>query len=94
MPLWWQFAGPQSYGDIWHPPAGNDLAQLWGRATRSIGADPFASAALSMNRTEENSFFGIPLLLAAAAVVVGAVAPHPRPGPRRGRPGLVLALAR
>ena len=41
-----------------------------GRATRSIGADPWASAALSMNRTEENSFFGIPLLVAAAAVVV------------------------
>ena len=69
VPLWWQFAGPQSYGDIWHPPGGNDLAQLWGRATRSIGADPWASAALSMNRTEESSFFGIPLLLAAAAVV-------------------------
>lgn len=70
LPLWWQFAGPQSYGDIWHPPAGNDLAQLWGRATRSLGADPWASAAVSMNRTEENSFFGIPLLVAAAAVVV------------------------
>ena len=70
MPLWWQFSGPQSYGEIFHPPAGNDLAQLWGRATRSIGADPWASAALSMNRTEENSFFGIPLLVAAAAVVV------------------------
>jgi hypothetical protein len=70
VPLWWQFAGPQSYTSIWHPPAGNDLAQLWGRATRSLGADPWASAALSMNRTEENSFFGIPLLLAAAVVVV------------------------
>ena len=70
VPLWWQFAGPQSYGEIFHPPAGNDLAQLWGRATRSIGADPFASAALSMNRTEENSFFGVPLLLAATAVVI------------------------
>ncbi len=69
LPLWWQFAGPQSYGDIYHPPAGNDLAQLFGRATRSIGADPWASAAVSMNRTEENSFFGIPLMVAAAAVV-------------------------
>jgi hypothetical protein len=70
LPLWWQFTGPQSYASIWHPPGGNDLAQLWGRATRSLGADPWASAAVSMNRTEENSFFGIPLLLAAAAVVV------------------------
>ncbi len=70
VPLWWQFQGPQSYASIWHPPGGNDLAQLWGRATRSLGADPWASAAVSMNRTEENSFFGIPLLLAAGSVVV------------------------
>ena len=70
VPLWWQFFGPRSYATIWHPPAGNDLAQLWSRATRTVGADPWASAALSMNRTEENSFFGIPLLVAAAVVVV------------------------
>ncbi|QIM20169.1 glycosyl transferase [Phycicoccus sp. HDW14] len=70
VPLWWQFRGPQSYASIWHPPAGNDLAQLWGRATRTVGADPWASAAVSMNRTEENSFFGVPLLVAAAATVV------------------------
>ncbi len=70
FPLWWQFWGPQSYATIWHPPAGNDLAQLWSRATRSLGADPWASAALSMNRTEENSFFGIPLWVAAGATVL------------------------
>lgn len=70
FPLWWQFRGPQSYASIWHPPAGNDLAQLWGRATRTVGADPWASAALSMNRTEENSFFGVPLLVAALATVL------------------------
>ncbi|GAA4412005.1 glycosyl transferase [Fodinibacter luteus] len=70
VPLWWQFAGPQSYTALWHPPAGNDLAQLWGRATRSLGADPWQAAALSMNRTEENSFFGVPLLVAALSVVV------------------------
>lgn len=70
VPLWWQFRGPRSYASIYHPPAGNDLAQLWGRATRTIGADPWASAAVSMNRTEENSFFGWPLLLAALVVVV------------------------
>jgi hypothetical protein len=70
FPLWWQFRGPQSYASIWHPPAGNDLAQLWGRATRTVGADPWASAALSMNRTEENSFFGVPLLVAALATAL------------------------
>ncbi len=68
--LWWQFWGPQSYATLWHPPAGNDLAQLWSRATRTVGADPWASAALSMNRTEENSFFGVPLWVAAAATTV------------------------
>ncbi len=70
FPLWWQFRGPQSYASIWHPPAGNDLAQLWGRATRTVGADPWASAALSMNRTEENSFFGVPLWVATGVTVV------------------------
>ena len=70
FPLWWQFAGPRSYGSIWHPPAGNDLTQLWARATRTLGADVWASAAVSMNRTEENSFFGIPLLVVALLVTV------------------------
>jgi len=70
VPLWWQFAGRQSYTSIYHPPGGNDLAALWGRATRTIGTDPFASAALSMNRTEENAFFGVPLWLLAGAIVI------------------------
>ena len=74
-PLWWQFAGPQSYTTIWHPPAGNDLAALWGSATRSIGADPWASAALSMNRTEENAFLG-PLLWPLALALVVALRRH------------------
>ncbi|MBD3784496.1 MAG: glycosyl transferase, partial [Micrococcales bacterium] len=69
LPLWWQFRGPGSYASIWHPPAGNDLAALWGRATRTVGADPWASAALSMNRTEENAFFGVWLWVAVAATV-------------------------
>jgi DivIVA domain-containing protein len=68
VPVWWQFAGPQSYAAMWQPVANNDLASLWGRATRTIGADPWASAALSMNRTEENAFFGIPLWFFAIGV--------------------------
>lgn len=70
VPLWWQFAGRQSYTSIYHPPGGNDLAALWGRATRTVGADPWASAALSMNRTEENAFFGVPLWLVAGAILL------------------------
>lgn len=69
FPLWWQFRGPQSYASIYHPPGGNDLAQLWGRATRTIASDPWASAAVSMNRTEENAFFGVALWVGAAVVV-------------------------
>lgn len=70
FPLWWQFSGPQSYTSIFHLPGGNDLASLWSRATRTIGTDPWSSAALSMNRTEENAFFGIPLLLLAGAIAL------------------------
>lgn len=70
FPLWWQFAGPQSYRTMWQPVADNDLAALWGRATRTIGADPWAAAALSLNRTEENAFFGIPLWFLLAGVLV------------------------
>jgi len=73
VPLWWQFAGRQSYTSIYHPPGGNDLAALWGRATRTVGADPWASAALSMNRTEENSFFGVPLWLLAGVIVLALI---------------------
>jgi hypothetical protein len=70
VPLWWQFFGRQSYTSIYHPPAGNDLAALWGRATRTFGADPWASAAVSMNRTEENAFFGVALWLLVAVIVL------------------------
>ncbi len=73
VPLWWQFSGRQSYTSIYHPPGGNDLAALWSRATRTIGTDPFASAALSMNRTEENAFFGVPLWLLAAVIVLALI---------------------
>ncbi|MFN8045502.1 MAG: DivIVA domain-containing protein [Dermatophilaceae bacterium] len=68
-PLWWQFAGPRSYHTMWQPTAVNDLAALWGRATRTWFADPWAAAELSMNRTEENAFFGIPLWLLAIGIV-------------------------
>ncbi|KGN33659.1 glycosyl transferase [Knoellia sinensis KCTC 19936] len=70
VPLWWQFAGRQSYTSIFHLPGGNDLASLWGRATRTIGTDPWESAALSMNRTEENAFFGVPLWIVAVAIAL------------------------
>ncbi|WP_439679336.1 glycosyl transferase [Embleya sp. MST-111070] len=69
-PLWWQFNGPQSYTNLLHGPAGNDLAALSAYADRSLAGDIDVSSRLSMNRTEENAFFGWPLLLLALALVV------------------------
>ncbi|MFE2868872.1 glycosyl transferase [Embleya sp. NPDC059259] len=67
-PLWWQFTGPQSYTNLLHGPAGNDLAALTAYADRSLAGDIDVSARLSMNRTEENAFFGWPLLILAGAI--------------------------
>ncbi|MGW1995751.1 glycosyl transferase [Embleya sp. NPDC001921] len=69
-PLWWQFTGPQSYTNLLHGPAGNDLAALTAYADRSLAGDIDVSARLSMNRTEENAFFGWPLLVLAVAITV------------------------
>lgn len=69
-PLWWQFFGPQSYTSIEHGPSGNDLAAFTTFATESLAAEPEAAARLSLNRTEENAFFGWPLLVFLAGVTV------------------------
>ena len=63
FPLWWQFFGPQSYTSLEHGPSGNDLAAFTAFATESLAAQPDAAAELSMNRTEENAFFGWPLVV-------------------------------
>lgn len=62
FPLWWQFFGPQSYTSLEHGPSGNDLAGFVTFASDSLAAQPDAAAELSMNRTEENAFFGWPLV--------------------------------
>ncbi|NKQ53896.1 YfhO family protein [Amycolatopsis sp. K13G38] len=62
-PLWWQFFGPQSYRTLEHGPVGNDTAAFTRFATESIAGDPSAAADVSMNRTEENAFFGWPLIV-------------------------------
>ncbi|MGC0416019.1 glycosyl transferase [Embleya sp. AB8] len=70
-PLWWQFTGPQSYTNLLHGPAGNDLSALTAYADRSLAGNPTESARLSLNRTEENAFFGWPLLILAIAILAG-----------------------
>ncbi|OZM74326.1 glycosyl transferase [Amycolatopsis antarctica] len=61
FPLWWQFFGPQGYSSLEHGLVGNDLAAVTGSATESLAGDPRSARDLSMNRTEENAFFGWPL---------------------------------
>ncbi|GAB3501843.1 glycosyl transferase [Amycolatopsis cihanbeyliensis] len=77
-PLWWQFFGPQSYHSLEHGLVGNDAAAFTAFATESVAGDPAVARDLSMNRTEENAFFGWPLvvlvLLAAAYLWRDAVA--------------------
>lgn len=69
-PLWWQFFGPQSYQTLEHGPVGNDTAAFTRFATQSIGGDPQSAADVSMNRTEENAFFGWPLIVLMVVVTV------------------------
>jgi hypothetical protein len=69
-PLWWQFFGPQSYQTLEHGLVGNDTAAFTRFATQSIAGDAQAAADVSMNRTEENAFFGWPLIVLMVVVTV------------------------
>ncbi|MFJ3231586.1 dolichyl-phosphate beta-glucosyltransferase [Streptomyces sp. NPDC086787] len=70
-PLYWQFAGPQSYRSVLHSDAGNSPLSLLAFAERSLLAgDEQTANALSANPTEQNAFYGWPLLLVALAIAV------------------------
>jgi len=62
-PLWFQFFGSQSYTTLEHGPVGNDTAAFTRFATESVAGQADAAADVSMNRTEENAFFGWPLIV-------------------------------
>jgi dolichyl-phosphate beta-glucosyltransferase len=70
LPLLWQFAGPQSYHSLVHGPSGNTLDAFTAFSTRSLVGDPAIARELSMNRTEENAFFGWPLIVLVVGLVV------------------------
>ncbi|WP_328506505.1 dolichyl-phosphate beta-glucosyltransferase [Streptomyces sp. NBC_00391] len=72
LPLSWQFFGPQSYGNIAHGDnAGNSPLALLSFAERSLLAgDHDRAEALSLNPTEQNAFYGWPLVLLALGIVV------------------------
>ena len=88
-PLWLHFSGPQRYhGTGFDPRVHNeDLAAYAAFPAPLAGRRGGLDTSLAPNPTEENSFFGIPLLLLAVVCFVHAVAAAPtRPaGPPCGR---------
>ncbi|MEU0938759.1 glycosyl transferase [Embleya sp. NPDC005971] len=67
-PLWVQFFGPQHYSTLDHE-SGNDLAAFTAYASDSLGGDRAGAAVLSEGTTEENAFFGWPLVILAVFLV-------------------------
>lgn len=68
-PLWVQFFGPQHYSSLEHE-SGNDLAAFTAYASDSLAGDRSSAAALSEGPTEENAFFGWPLMILTGFLVV------------------------
>ncbi|MFD5511803.1 glycosyltransferase [Streptomyces sp. NPDC127051] len=71
FPLYWQFFGPQSYHSVLHGDnAGNSPRALVEYASRSLFGDAETAGRLSLNTTEQNAFYGWPLLALGVAVCV------------------------
>lgn len=97
-PLWWQFAGPQSYtGQPFEPGKFvTDLLAVGAYARQSLAGNGVVARALSVSPTEDDSFWGLPLLVmlvvaavmlwrtiaARAAVIAGVVLLVASLGPR------------
>ncbi|MGW6411027.1 glycosyltransferase [Streptomyces vinaceus] len=71
FPLYWQFFGPQSYHSVLHGDnAGNSPRALVEYAARSLFGDAETAGRLSLNTTEQNAFYGWPLLALGVIVCV------------------------
>ncbi|ANW19494.1 glycosyltransferase [Streptomyces clavuligerus] len=71
FPLGWQFFGPQSYTHVMHGDnTHNSPLAFVEFAGRSLAGSDATADPLAMNRTEQNAFFGWPLLLLTAVIVV------------------------
>lgn len=70
LPLAWQFFGPQSYHKLGHGSAGNPLGAFTAFNSWALAGDPDTAQARSINPTEENAFFGWPLLLLVVGIVI------------------------
>lgn len=69
-PLWWQFRGPQSYSHLDHQLPGNSLLSFVAFPPQSLGGLVVPAADVALNPTEQNAYFGVPLLLLVVACVV------------------------
>ncbi|MEH6797094.1 MAG: glycosyl transferase [Rhodococcus sp. (in: high G+C Gram-positive bacteria)] len=70
FPLWWQFFGPQSYSFLEHGPMGNDAKALFQFPTQSLGGEATPGQNVRINATEENAYFGWPLLVLCLVAAV------------------------
>ncbi|PWR13228.1 hypothetical protein DKT68_01360 [Micromonospora acroterricola] len=70
-PLYVQFFGPGAYSGLSHLIRGysSDLASFAAYSRESLAGSPRTAANLARNPTEENSFFGWPLLVLVIALV-------------------------
>lgn len=70
IPLWWQFCGPQSYSSIDHGPMGNDVKTLAQFPSESLGGEFAPGQNVAINPTEQNAYFGWPLLILLAVTAI------------------------
>jgi hypothetical protein len=65
LPLWWQFLGPRSYhGQPFEPGKYvTDLLSLGAFARQSLAGNGAIARQLSVSATEDNTFFGVPVLV-------------------------------
>ncbi|MEV0090131.1 dolichyl-phosphate beta-glucosyltransferase [Streptomyces sp. NPDC050738] len=70
-PLYWQFFGAQSYHSVLHGDgAGNSPLSLLQFSGRSFAGTDKTADTLALNRTEQNAFYGWPLVALAFAITV------------------------
>ncbi|WHM37983.1 dolichyl-phosphate beta-glucosyltransferase [Streptomyces sp. BPTC-684] len=70
-PLTWQFFGSQSYHSVLHgDSAGNSPLSFLKFSGRALLGDEAAADKLALNRTEQNAFYGWPLIALAFAITV------------------------
>jgi glycosyltransferase involved in cell wall biosynthesis len=71
FPLYWQFFGPQSYHSVLHGDnAGNSPLSFLRFSGRALLGDEATADPLAINRTEQNAFYGWPLIALAAGLLV------------------------